>query len=347
MKKPNRTPLILPVLIALSFMACEMPTSVESDSSELVTSEAIAFENSELTTMLTTELQLSSVAEVNVQTAIADVNSLDRDRGWKWQLASRLQTVLTEAQKERLFNLTERFEEKDVFGLVCFVGPGGFAGPDWHFRADFKNRLHVLRLIRDLLSTEQIEQIQIIENRYHSAVRELIASARAGDISREAFRTELAALIESVTAEIRALLTEEQVAALEEILAERKQSSEELVAAMKRAMYDALDASAEQIDAVESLCDRLSTSKNALFAQYVAQEMTREELKSALNGLNEIEKEQLIVLLDRKQMEIVLIHKALTLRSRRIFMRRHRDQATGDFNTGDGGPLFGHDDFRG
>jgi molecular chaperone GrpE (heat shock protein) len=300
-----------------------------------------------MTETLTAELQLSSAAAADVQGTMTDVNTVDRVRGWKWKLASRLQTVLTTEQKERLFNLTERFEERDVFGLVCFVGPRGLAGPDWHYRADFKNRLHVLRLISDLLSAEQIEQIRAIENRYHAAVRELIASARAGNITREEFRTELSSLIESVTAEIRALLTDEQIAALEEILAERKQSFEEVVAAMKAAMYEALEATVEQIDAVESLCDRLTTSKDALFAQFVAGELTREELKSALNELNEIEKEQLMVVLDSKQMEIVLIHKALTLRSRRIDMRRHRDRATGDFNTGDGGPLFGENDLRG
>ena len=252
-----------------------------------------------------------------------------------------MQQVLGDDKKAKLIELTERMEEKDVFGLVCFVGPGGLTGPDWKFRPVFKNRLQVIRLLSDQLTEAQVAEIRAIMARYRSAVKELIRKARAGEITRVEFADEMAALHRTTVQAVYGVLTDEQIADLEARIADRIAAFEAIVAAAKRAMYTALDATDEQIDATETMCARLDEAKDALFQEHHEGELTREDLKTALNALNEAEKDELTVILDDVQMEVVQIHKAILLRWRRVELRRHRDRRDGAFNSGDGGSLFG------
>lgn len=343
MKKFSKPPLALLLIFAIYLTGCESPTSVDDGEQ---TAESISFENEEMTAMLVEELSLTSVEEAQVEATIKTVNVVNRQPGWEWTLAARLDSTLSDERKEKLFELTERIEEYDLFGLVCFVGPGGLTGPDWRTTPNFVNRLHVLRLIRDLLTEEQIEQIRNLQARYHANVRSLIAEVRAGTLSREEFVEQVKDLVSKVIAEIRALLTEEQVAALLERIEARKMKYEDIVVATKRAMYSAIDASEDQVNSVETLCDRLSEEKDALFSQFELGELSRQDLKTALNALNEIEKEELMQILDDSQFDIVLIHKAILLRWRRIDKRLHRDPVSRRFNAGDGGPLFGTSEAR-
>ncbi len=303
----------------------------------------IASESEEMVTMLSSELSLSTGETAEVSGIVAD-HETDRQRrapGWSWKLADRLQQAFTEEAKAKLIALTERMEEKDVFGLVCFVGPGGLHGPDWKHRPVFANRLHAIRLIGDLLSEDQIEAIRLIQARHTGAVKALVRQVKAGELTRERFVEEMAALRSASLQAIYDLLTDEQIAALEAAIDERKQAYADAVAEAKRVMYAALDATQEQIDAIETMCERLTTEKDVLFEQHFNGDLSREDLKDALNALNEVEKEGLVATLDDVQMEVVQIHKAILLRWRRVEINRHRDRRDGRFNAGDGGSLFG------
>ena len=325
--------LVLSVAILLGLSACE--SAVEPS--------ATAEESEEMVEMLSSELSLSAVESQEVAEAVESTDQLRVRRmpGWSWALADSLQQVLSPEQKARLIALTERFEEREVFGLVCFVGPGGLTGPDWRDRPVFKNRVQVLRLISELLSEEQIAEIRTILDRRRTEMKSLIEQVRQGEITREQFADAVQALHAATVDAVYDVLTDDQIAALEQLIQDRKDAFEAIVAATKRAMYDALDATEAQIADIESLCERLSTEKDALLDQHYNGDLTREELKTALNALNEIEKDELELTLDDTQMEVVLIHKAVLLRWRRIEMRRHRRGPDGRFTASDGGEFFG------
>lgn len=331
LRKGRLVAAVVAVLMGLS--ACETAVEPALD----------AAESDDMVEMLTSELSLSSSESQEVALAVESTDQLRvrREPGWSWALADSLQAVLTSDQKARLIALTERFEEREVFGLVCFVGPGGLTGPDWRDRPVFKNRFQVLRLISELLSEEQITEIRTILERRRSEMKALVEQVRQGEITREQFVDAVQALHEASLEAVYALLTDDQIAALEQHIQDRIEAFEAIVAATKRAMYDALDATESQIASIESLCDRISAEKDALLEQHFSGDLTREELKTSLNALNEIEKEELEQTLDATQMEVVLIHKAILLRWRRIEMRRHRRGADGRFTASDGGELFG------
>ncbi|MCB0718528.1 MAG: hypothetical protein KDD65_08770 [Bacteroidetes bacterium] len=346
MNKYTKIPLIALIVVLVGMTACESPTAVDSTDGTL-TSDQVAFENAEITTMLESELSLTAVESGTIEAEIATVSTVRREPGWRWTLAARLQQALTDEQKARLIARTERFEEKDVFGLVCFVGPGGLTGPDWKGEPGVFGRIHLVRVINDLLTDVQKEQVRAILGTYHEQVRELVRLVKAQEITREEFREELESIIADVIAQVRDLLTDEQVATLEARLEERQQRFEELVEATKAAMYAALSATDPQIRAMGSLCERLTTEKDALFAQFDEGALSREELKDALNVLNQLEYAELATILDEAQFEIVQLHKALTLRWRRVALGLHRDRISGEFNSGSGGPIFGGHGQRG
>ena len=322
----------LTLLLAFGLTACD--NAVDT---------ATLDESDEMVEMLTSELSLSASESSEIAAAIenSDADRHRRTPGWTWHLADSLQQVLGDDKKAKLIELTERMEEKDVFGLVCFVGPGGLTGPDWKYRPIFKNRLQVIRLLSDQLTAAQIEEIRAIMARYRSAVKELIRKARAGEITLVEFADEMGALYRATVQAVYGVLTDEQIADLEEKISDRIEAFEAIVAAAKRAMYSALDATDEQIDATETMCARLDEAKDALLQEHHDGDLTREELKTALNALNEVEKDELTMILDDVQMEVVQIHKAILLRWRRVDLRRHRDRRNGAFNSGDGGSLFG------
>lgn len=326
--------IVFSAAILLGLSACESAVEPAANTEE----------SEEMVEMLSSELSLSAVESQEVAAAVESTDQLRirRAPGWSWALADSLQEVLSPEQKAKLIALTERFEEREVFGLVCFVGPGGLTGPDWRDRPIFKNRIQVLRLISELLSDDQIAEIRSILDRQHSEMKSLIEQVRQGEITREQFADAVQALHAVTVEAVYSVLTDDQIAALEQHIQDRKDAFAAIVAATKRAMYDALGATEAQISDIETLCERLSTEKDALLDQHFSGDLTREELKTALNALNEIEKDELGQTLDDAQMEVVLIHKAVLLRWRRIEMRRHRRGADGRFTASDGGEFFGN-----
>jgi hypothetical protein len=326
-----------------SVMALALLSTVGLSACDSAVDTQAAGDTEEMVEMLTSELSLTTAESTTIAAAIENSDEDRRRRvpGWTWYLADSLQQVLGPERKAKLIELTERMEEKDLFGLVCFVGPGGLTGPDWKYRPVFKNRLQVIRLISNLLSNEQVTEIRAIQERYKNAVRDLIRQAKSGEITREVFAEELAALHAATVQEVYGVLTDEQIDALHDKISDRVEAYEAIVAAAKRAMYSALDATEPQVEAIETMCARLEEAKDALLQQHHEGEITREELKTALNALNEAEKSELTATLDDVQMEIVQIHKAILLRWRRIELRRHRDGRDSRFNAGDGGALFG------
>jgi len=353
---------LLVFMLILVFNACESPTAVENDALE----EAALLEVEELTELLGQELSLTPTQQSDMQSSLKRHQDQRNDPGFLWYVAADMQQTLTEEQKEELFALAARIQERGglgqqggppgVRGQGNGQGPGGAPGQGMRGRpgGGQPGQGGFASVFKDLLTEEQITQIEAIQEAYHDQFEALHQSRRDKTITHEAFREEMKALREAMREEIEALLTDEQIAAIETLKEEHKQEMEargeereaerqELAEKVKAAMVDALGLTADQLAAIEALHEQLIADREALHEQMLNGELTREELKAAMDELRASEMEGLEGILDATQLEIVKIYEALRItraarRARRNGQRNGGGGPGGQRGPGNGGP---------
>lgn len=261
---------------------------------------------SQLAAGLAESASLSSTTAQQVNTILARHAGDEREPGFLWYVAADLQATLSDDEKERILARPERNENQ---------------GPRFRQRRGGNDRDRGLRqnrrgsrgdgFLNDLLTDEQRDQLKAIRESYGPQRRALRDSARSGVLSREEARTQAQALHEAMRAEIDALLTDEQKAALEAKREERRADREVHTAAVRAAMQDALDLTDEQVATLETLKEEQKEAFDALREQFGQEGFDREQFREQRSTLRTEYQEALAGILSEAQLETVKIHHVL------------------------------------
>lgn len=346
----TRTPLTniwILALLLLGLTACDTATGVNE-------TDVDGFSSEDLTTLsatLNTELSLTASQTRTVNATMDSLRGIAHTPGFLWYMAAHLQATLTDEQKQRLFERTESIEggarfrhlggfegAGDFQGLGDFRPEGGGNGGIFGRRGGFHrpggfNGRHDGGFLDSLLTDDQKAQVATIRESYKADKDALVEAKRNGDLTVEAFRAEMKALHEAMKAEIEALLTDDQKAALDQYIAdkqaeieakmaERQAAFEAYLAAVREARNDALAATDAQAASLDSLQEAHKAARQALIEQFRNGDLTLEEVQTEMDALAAAEDDALTQILDATQLEIVQIHDALSVRSRRIAQNR-------------------------
>ena len=353
-------------MLIMAFTACESPTAVEDDSFSNVAS----LEIDELADVLVQELSLSPSQQSDVQSSLRRHQGRLNDPGFLWYVAADMQETLTDEQKEELYALAARIQAQGGLGQRPGSGvrggfdsgigpegpgegPGGLGLPNG---GQQPGESGFISRFEDLLTDEQIDQIETIQEVYREQFEALHQSRIDETLTHEEFREQMDTLREAMRAEIEALLTDEQIAAIEaqreahradmEARREAQQAAnQERAEQVRAAMADALGLTDDQLNAIEALHDQLLADRETLHEQLINGDLTREAFHIALDELRTTEMEQMESILDDVQMEIVRIHNALHITRAARQARNNRPNAgTGERRRprnggqGNGGP---------
>lgn len=323
-------PLVLiGAVVALS--ACEVPTAslVDSDLDTEI------FAATDLSTLLTQELDLSTEQAGTVQSTMQIHDRPERNPGSLWFVSTRLQDVLSERQKEKLFRLSSRARDRHVLKLIgvyapCMVDRSG---------DEPSPRGIAIHLIADILTEEQLAAATEIRARYAEAIRSVREQMRSGELTREEAAAQLEELHDALVAEILGLLTQEQIDVLRQRIADRGEDVAAHVANNKRAMIEALGLSETQTSVLDELHrDQCAELQVILDAAHDG-DATRQRIRAALEELIGEKMTAYERILDREQFEAAKIHDALLVINARRFLHhvknRVNDRSNGGSETND------------
>ncbi|MEM1094341.1 MAG: hypothetical protein AAGJ10_07030 [Bacteroidota bacterium] len=296
----------LALIFAFTFSACD---SVDSNGEFSSEDEAEI-----LATSLAQELSLTATQTTDLQRSI--VTNGDRgEPGYLWRVAAEMQANLTDAQRERLLELAANgFRPERNNGRRGGPQMGddrrgndgrdrpGFVGPDDRRGGG---------LLDSLLTDDQKEAIRSIRESYKEQLKALVQQKRDGTITAEDFSTQMTALHEAMQAEIDAVLTDEQRAAIEEAKAAREAAREAWKAANEAVMIEVLGLTDDQVAALEALRADQQAAAEAIKAEVEAGTITREEAGEQFDALRTSGNETLQGILDATQYEIWLVHEML------------------------------------
>lgn len=320
---------ILTFLVAGTLLiGCEMPTGALNDSDtgagSTIPSESAAFED--FSSTLTQELELSAEQQASLLQEMDRRGHPDRAPGNLWFVSVRLQETLTERQKTKLFHVAARLRGDHLRKLVGVYGPCTFERP---VDAEQPEKFPI-GLILDVMTDEQIRVATSLRERY----ADQIAAVRSGELSREEAARLIAQLHEELTGEIRSLLTEEQIALINRRLAARNggddAANDDLLAQNRRAMIAALELADAQIHALDRLHRTQCGTLADILRRAHAGELSREEVRSALDRLVTAKHEAYERILDRSQFEAANIHDALLVVNARRYIHQVTDRRGGD-----------------
>ncbi|GAB5519126.1 MAG: hypothetical protein RhofKO_13770 [Rhodothermales bacterium] len=297
------TSISLALVFAITFSACE---SVDANSEFASESEAEI-----LATSFAQELSLSTTQATDLQRSI--INNGDRgEPGYLWRVAAEMQASLTDEQRERLLEKAANGFQRDgnrQGGQMSGDRRGGdqdrpgFVGPQGDRRGG--------GILDSLLTDEQKETIQGIRESYKEQIKALVEQKRDETITAEEFSTQMTALHDAMKAEIEAVLTAEQIAALEEAKAAAEAAREEWKAANEAVMIEVLGLTDDQLAALEALRTDQQTAREALRAEVEAGTLTQDEAREQLGELRASGNETLQGILDATQYEVWLVHEML------------------------------------
>ena len=154
-----------------------------------------------------------------------------------------------------------------------------------------------------------------------------------GTLDRAEAKAELEALETAMHAEIDALLTDDQKAAIDAMLAEMQQKMDAMRQAAHDAMVGALEMTSEEEAALETINKESAEAQKALMEKAKAEEMDREDLKEALTQLIADRNSKIEILFNDKQVEIIKIYTALGMQ----YSKHCGQKGDGKDNRGDGG----------
>lgn len=234
-----------------------------------------------------------------------------REPGFLWKIAGELAVTLTDEEKARLF---EKMDEKDIPLFSDNKKRGAKSKGGKKGKNDFGG---IVRVLTD----DQKVTFKAIMVAYKEKFKAIHSEIKDGSTTKEDAGVEMKALREAMTAEIDALLTDEQKTQLEQNKADRKADREAYHDSSKAVMVDVLGLSADQVSLFDTINYEARDAAKALFEQAKNGDLDRESLRSALKNLFTEKNDKLEGLFTDGQLEIIKIHKALELR-----MKKHRGQ---------------------
>ncbi len=319
-------------------IGCESPTSSLVEGQEILAAglDSPDFVSAELADVLTQELDLTTEQQASIQMAIEEAmrsgmpsgvetsppsSTQRRDRGnvhpsGLWFVSARLQDFLTERQKAKLFRAADHYGEQHLQKLVGVYGPCDIDRPgslDGAVRIPF----HV---IVALLTREQRAEAAAIRARYHDQIEAIHRKVRSGELRREEAAEELQALHDALAAALRGLLTDEQVAAIEDRIAARGHDDGSHLQALKQAMIEALGLRERQVAALDGLHRAQCTALQELVDRAQSGRITRAEYRTGLERLVAAKAGAYADILVGKQVETAQIHDALLVINARRFI---------------------------
>ncbi len=257
---------------------------------------------------LQTELDLSAAQAQEINGVLA--THAGEEVGALWFVAAELQERLTEEQKASLF--ARAAERRDAFRARRAEGaPGRLNGKGRMRRAGGFIRGALEGPLAERLTEEQQTAFDELRARHREAMRALIDRKREGTLAPEDFREQMRSLNESMKAEVGALLTDEQKAALEARREEGRQARRARAGERLEAMAEALELTPEQQAKLRELRETHRAAMKAFMEEARAGERDREEIRAALAEMRAAQRAGRAGVLTDRQEEIVRLHRIL------------------------------------
>ena len=290
--------LILPISILLLFaVGCDNPmldNRVELDNSEL----------QDFSSELASDLGLSKTSA----SAVNDVlnrhgrGGKHKEPGFLWKVAGELADKLSDEEKARLF---EKMEEKEI---PLFGTPKIKKG---------KKSKDLFSVIKKVLTDDQKVTFKAIKIAYKEKFKVINEQVKDGTLSKEDAKAQKNALKEAFKAEIDALLTDEQKAQLEQNKADRKEKRKAYKDSTKAVKIAVLGMTQDQVSAFDAANQEARDAAKALFEKSKNGDIDKDTLREGLKNIFAAKNEKMAGIFDDSQLEIIKIHKALSLRKKK------------------------------
>lgn len=301
---------ILPLSI-LFIIGCEGLYDKNQDKpSESADLEALAKE-------LTEELGMNKDQENGLYSSIRKGDRFHPHPARLWQMAVELSTSLTESQIEQLLTPPNDSGFHDFsYGLK----------PDDSEKSARKDEFFI-SIMRTLLTTEQLEEFELILA-YRNEQSDLLKnSLESGELEFKEFMLHLKALRMLYKVQLEDLMTEEQEEELQSIMEEKKPrhfhkgKDSEKLEKIKEAKIEALGLIEEQIQQLETLMEEMENSLEELKTSFINEEITQELFRENLVVLFQDHHENRRAVFTEEQLLIIDIHRVLAVRAHRHFFK--------------------------
>ncbi|MDP6684722.1 MAG: hypothetical protein QGH24_02120 [Candidatus Marinimicrobia bacterium] len=301
---------ILPLSI-LFIIGCEGLYDKNQDKpSESADLEALAKE-------LTEELGMNKDQENGLYSSIRKGDRFNPHPARLWQMAVELSTSLTESQIEQLLTPPNDSGFHDFsYGLK----------PDDSEKSARKDEFFI-SIMRTLLTTEQLEEFELILA-YRNEQSDLLKnSLESGELEFKEFMLHLKALRMLYKVQLEDLMTEEQEEELQSIMEEKKPrhfhkgKDSEKLEKIKEAKIEALGLIEEQIQQLETLMEEMENSLEELKTSFINEEITQELFRENLVVLFQDHHENRRAVFREGQLLIIDIHRVLAVRAHRHFFK--------------------------
>ena len=289
--------LILPISILLLFaVGCDNPmldNRVELDNSEL----------QDFSSELASDLGLSKTSA----SAVNDVlnrhgrGGKHKEPGFLWKVAGELADKLSDEEKARLF---EKMEEKEI---------PLFGTPKIKKGKKGKKSKDPFSVIKKVLTDDQKVTFKAIKIAYKEKFKVINEQVKDGTLSKEDAKAQKNALKEAFKAEIDALLTDEQKAQLEQNKADRKEKRKAYKDSTKAVKIAVLGMTQDQVSAFDAANQEARDAAKALFEKSKNGDIDKDTLREGLKNIFAAKNEKMAGIFDDSQLEIIKIHKALSL----------------------------------
>ena len=292
--------LILPISTFLLFaVGCDNPmldNAAELDSPEL----------QDFAKELSSDLGLSesSASAVNDVLNRYGRKGKHREPGFLWKVAGELAVELSDEEKARLF---EKMDEKEIPLFGSSKGKKGKKGKSY-----FSG-------INKVLTDDQKVTFKAIKVAYKERFKAIHEQVKDGTLSKEDAKAQKDALREALKAEIDALLTDEQKAQLEQNKADRKEKRKAYRDSTKAVKVAVLGMTTDQLTAFDAAHQEARDAAKALFEKSKNGDIDKDTLREGLKNIFAAKNEKMLGIFDDSQLEIIKIHKALSLR-----MKKHK-----------------------
>jgi Spy/CpxP family protein refolding chaperone len=292
------------VAVIVGMSACD-----SSDTSDFESQEIDALYES-----VSRELSLTTSQSTRFAEALFRHDRSDRSPGYMWTVAAELSEVLTAEQIAGLIERTRSIDGNEPFrGLRGFPGAGGYYGVGGFMGGSGRHGQSPADEIIEL-TEEQRQAIRAIHEDFRERMKALRDEREAGTSTDEELLREIRSLHDEMRAELDAVLTDDQKAALEEY----RRDKEAEFAAFREEVNQVRDAvlglSAEESEAFDAIMADQLSAREVLFEQFQAGDLELAEFQDEVQALHQARDAALEALLTESQYEIVQIHDALAVR---------------------------------
>ena len=290
--------LILPISTFLLFaVGCDNPmldNAAELDSPEL----------QDFAKELSSDLGLSesSASAVNDVLNRHGRKGKHREPGFLWKVAGELAVELSDEEKARLF---EKMDEKEIPLFGSSKGKKGKKGKSYFSQ------------IKKVLTDDQKVTFKVIKVAYKERFKAIHEQVKDGTLSKEDAKAQKDALREALKAEIDVLLTDEQKAQLEQNKADRKEKRKAYRDATKAVKVAVLGMTTDQLTGFDAAHQEARDAAKALFEKSKNGDIDKDTLREGLKNIFAAKNEKMLGIFDDSQIEIIKIHKALSLRKKK------------------------------